>query len=245
VTQIPETPVPVPVTNATATQPPVTTAAAPAAVPQASPAAPAPAAAKPASPKAPAARTGSIAVRSTPARANVFIDGKSRGTTPRSLVKLPLGTYTIRVTHEGYQAQEKSVTLSAGDPHVTLNVTLTKPPARPAAPRPAVETPAPSGASAKPVPGAVMPSAQSPLVQAAQAAQGVGAIEIETRPTGARIRLDGAAAGVSPAVLDNVKAGSHAVRLELDGFRVWTTTVSIKPGTRTRIAASLERSSTR
>jgi hypothetical protein len=90
-----------------------------------------------------------------------------------------------------------------------------------------------------------MPSAQSPLVQAAQVAQGVGAIEIETRPSGARIRLDGAAAGVSPAVLDNVKAGSHTVRLELDGFRVWTTTVLIKAGTRTRIAASLERSSTR
>jgi len=176
----------------------------------------------------------------------VFIDGKARGATPRSLAKLPMGTYTIRVTRQGYQAYERTITLSPSEPNARLTATLTKPPAKPAAPRTTVVPPAASAEPSKPAPGAgVAPSAQSPLVQAAQVAQGVGAIEIETRPSGARIRLDGAAAGVSPAVLDNVKAGSHTVRLELEGFRVWTTTVSIKAGTRTRIAASLERSSTR
>jgi hypothetical protein len=248
VTQIPETPAPVPVTTTTQTAPGTT---APAATPQASEPAPLPAAEaeppKPAAPRTPTARTGSITVRSEPSRANVFLDGKARGTTPRSLAKLPMGTHTIRVTRQGYQAHEKTITLSAAEPNARLTVTLTRPPTRPAAPTTTVvpsTAPAGAAAPARPAPG-VMPSAQSPLVQAAQAAQGVGAIDIDTRPAGARIRLDGAAAGVSPAVLDNVKAGSHTVRLELDGFRVWTTTIVIKPGTRTRIAASLERSSTR
>ncbi len=241
VTQIPETPEPIPVTATGATPEPATTTAVPVNEPPV--ATPVPPVAKPAAPRVPATRTGSITVRSTPSKAYVFVDGKTRGTTPRSLAKLPLGTYTIRVTHQGYQAYERKVTLTAAEPNVRLNVTLDRPPTRPAAPKPTVD--APAAAPSRPAAGAVAPSTQSPLVQAAQVAQGVGALEIDTRPPGARIRLDGAAVGVSPAVLDNVKAGTHTLRLELDGFRAWTTTVSIKAGTRTRIAASLERSSTR
>jgi hypothetical protein len=238
-----------------ALNPPQAPAAA-AATPQAGPApvpaeaaprttAPAPAPPAAASPAVPAVKTGSITVRSTPSRANVFLGGKARGVTPRSLAKLPLGTYTIRVTRSGYQAQEKTVTITAADPNARISFTLVRP-AKPAAPKPPSAPPKPADAAV-----AGPPPTPSPLEQAAQAAQaaraasGVGVIEIDTRPQGARVRLDGKDAGVSPVVLNDVKEGAHTVRLELEGFRIWSTTVSVKAGTRTRIAASLERSATR
>jgi len=70
---------------------------------------------------------------------------------------------------------------------------------------------------------------------------GAGTLVADSRPGGARVVLDGRAIGKTPLKLANVKAGTHTVRLELDGYRVWTAEITVAGGRDTRVAGSLER----
>jgi hypothetical protein len=63
----------------------------------------------------------------------------------------------------------------------------------------------------------------------------------ESRPPGARVVLDGRVIGKTPLKLGNLKAGAHTVRLEVDGYRVWSTEVTVVAGRETRVAGSLDR----
>jgi hypothetical protein len=72
----------------------------------------------------------------------------------------------------------------------------------------------------------------------------VGVLVVESRPAGARVQLDGRDVGTTPLSLPEAPTGSRTVRIILDGFLPWTTTVDVEPGQRTRVAASLEQGST-
>ncbi len=67
-----------------------------------------------------------------------------------------------------------------------------------------------------------------------------GAIEIMSRPRDAQVFLDGTLVGRAPMSIPNVPEGMHQVRVELDGFSPWVTSVRVKGGSRARIGASLE-----
>jgi hypothetical protein len=67
-----------------------------------------------------------------------------------------------------------------------------------------------------------------------------GSVLVESRPAAARVFLNGTEVGRTPLLLPDVRAGSHVVRLELDGHRTWTASVRVVAGERRRVAASLE-----
>jgi hypothetical protein len=99
--------------------------------------------------------------------------------------------------------------------------------AKPAAPKPADKKPA---AVAKAAP----PRAKEP-------ATFVGSLVVVSRPTGATVSLDGRVVGTTPLTLPEVAAGSHAVKLELDGYRTWSVAAEVVSGQQKRVSASLER----
>ena len=74
--------------------------------------APAPTPSRPASGAVERAPTGSMLIRSTPADADVLVNGKPRGKTPVALRELALGSYNIRVAREGYAAEERTLQLT-------------------------------------------------------------------------------------------------------------------------------------
>lgn len=237
----------VPAPAASAAVPPSSPGSAPApSVPV--PAVPTPAAAATASPVPPRVeaesarprsapvRTGIVRVRTTPSQADVFVDGERRGVTPRNVVSVPFGSHTVRVTRPGYQPQERTITIGEGQADVRVSFTLRR--AGRTAPSPSSAT---RGATtAKPSPPVKAPSqAPAPGVSASRAS-GAGSIEIDTRPPGARVRIDNRDVGVTPIVVGDISEGTHSIRLELAGYRPWVTTVTVKAGARTRIAASLE-----
>jgi hypothetical protein len=47
--------------------------------------------------------------------------------------------------------------------------------------------------------------------------------------------------GVTPLTLPEVAAGSHAVRIQLEGYRTWSVSAQVVPGQPKRVNASLER----
>jgi serine/threonine protein kinase len=156
---------------------------------------------------------GHLVVRTRPAGARVDVGGRSRGESPATINDLPYGPHTVRVSREGYVTEQRRVTLSAHKPTQTIDVTLRK-----------VAAPAPAPARA---------AAREPSTF-------VGTLVIESRPVGAKVFIDGRLVGVTPVTTADVQAGSHVVRLEMTGYRRWSTSVRVVAGERDRVAASLE-----
>jgi hypothetical protein len=76
---------------------------------------------------------------------------------------------------------------------------------------------------------------------AAETAAALGTLIVDSRPQGAAVFVDGRPAGHTPLSLPDVRVGSHAVRIERDGYRIWTASVSISAGEPNRVTASLEK----
>jgi hypothetical protein len=148
---------------------------------------------------------GSLRVRSTPSGARVSVNGTNRGTTPLTVRDLPLGTYRIQVTRDGYEPNEQDVQLSRGRPSPAVTVRLRR-----------------SGP-----------------------AEFTGSLVVESLPAGAAVFVDGRLAGKTPVTIARVPAGSHVVRLEMVGYRRWSTSVQVVTGESARVSGSLERESLR
>ena len=68
-----------------------------------------------------------------------------------------------------------------------------------------------------------------------------GSLVLDSRPTGARVYVDGALVGTTPMQIDAITGGDHAVRFEMDGFGPWSSTAKVTAGAKTRVSGSLER----
>jgi serine/threonine-protein kinase len=191
-----------------ATAPPVV-AAAPAAQSQASPATavhaerppviepvedtPEPAAAAPASDvRRAAAPAGRLLIRSEPAGALVFIDGRVSGETPVTVRDVSLGSHAVRVARSGYVPQTERVTLQAESPARTMSFKL-----------------------------------EAGLPQTAAV---VGAVDVDSRPRGARVFVDGRLVGQAPLRIAELRPGEHRVTIELGGYYPVTNTVEVVAG---------------
>lgn len=71
------------------------------------------------------------------------------------------------------------------------------------------------------------------------AAPTTGAVSVITDPAGARILVDGAAAGNAPLTVANLAPGKHAVQAERDGFESATRDVDVKAGTTASVTIHL------
>ena len=212
----PATPMaPSPAADAAAVTPDPPAAAVPSATP-AAPAAPAPAAGR-AAPAPAATPTGRLLVRSTPAGAEVVVNGERRGVTPLTLRGLAAGTYAVRVSRAGFTAAEQRVVLNRARPSRSLDVTLR----RATAARPATPARRPAPRAAAPAP------------------TGDGSLVVDSRPPGARVIVDGRAVGVTPLTIPALSAGTHTVRIERAGYAPVATTTRVEPGARARVAVTL------
>lgn len=63
-----------------------------------------------------------------------------------------------------------------------------------------------------------------------------------TRPVGAQMFLDDMLVGTTPLFMSRLSPGSHQVRLELPGFKTYSSTIHIEPNERFRLAVQLEES---
>jgi hypothetical protein len=174
--------------------------------------APATASARPPASRGAAATAGTMTVRSSPPRAGVTVNGTWRGRTPLTLDRLRFGAYTVRVVQPGFATAREEVRLSAADPSKTVSVRLRR-----------NSAPAPSAAAAG--------SAETALV---------GSLYVDSRPRGARVMLDGRPVGTTPTRINDVKIGSHVVRLELADHRLWAISTSVTAGRETPVTGSLE-----
>jgi hypothetical protein len=93
----------------------------------------------------------------------------------------------------------------------------------------------PAASPAPPATSAVAPAAAA----AVATTSGPGAIDIDSRPRGAQVRVDGRLLGAAPMRALDLTAGEHLVTLELPGYATWTRRVTVVPGRPTPLHASL------
>jgi hypothetical protein len=67
-----------------------------------------------------------------------------------------------------------------------------------------------------------------------------GSLVVNSRPSGARVFLNGRSVGRTPLVLRNQTAGSRAVRVALDGYEPWSSAVQVIADTETHLRAELK-----
>ena len=68
----------------------------------------------------------------------------------------------------------------------------------------------------------------------------LGSLTVQSRPSGARVTVDGASAGITPLVVA-LPVGLHQVRIQGDGYQAWATSVEVTAAERVEVNASLER----
>ena len=121
---------------------------------------------------------------------------------------------------QGYAAAERRVVITPSRPSQSLTIELER-----------VGGTAARGADA----------ARPPASPAGSTGRFTGALNVVSRPPGATVFLDGKLVGTTPLSLPSVTAGSHAIRLEHDGYRRWTSSIRVVASEPNRITASLEK----
>jgi hypothetical protein len=149
----------------------------------------------------------------------VFVDDRERGRTPVTIANLPLGTHFVRIARDGYATENRRVFITAGRPAESLEVTL-------------------EGLGAASSDGSITrnPTPRTP----ATIGTAMGMLDVESRPAGARVFIDGKLVGTTPVGMVQVAAGEHMIRLEHDGYQRWASTIRVVSGERSRVTASLE-----
>jgi hypothetical protein len=144
----------------------------------------------------------------------VSVDGKDYGLTPATVRDLSRGAHRLTITRNGYAPEERRFVITSARPAPSMTIALA--PARAAAP---------------------------PRVPATGVADGrfAGGLAVDSRPAGAKVFMDGKLVGTTPMTLPSVPAGSHAIRLERDGYQRWSSSVRVVASEQNRVTASLER----
>ena len=76
-------------------------------------------------------------------------------------------------------------------------------------------------------------------IPVAPAAAGTGTLTVRTDPAGAEVYLDDVLRGASPAIIPNLAAGSHILRLEREGYQTMRVPVTISDGKTTEYSTAL------
>lgn len=171
-----------------------------------------------------------------------FAGGYGVGTRERPLASAAAERPAGRDATDVAIAKPQPPPASEAAPPVAVPREPATPPARPARREP----PAPSqSAAARPAPE--RPSSRRPPPPPPQAPASApsrryqGGLTVDSRPTGARVFLDGRLVGTTPLAIAAVPAGEHALRLERDGYRRWSSSVRVVAEEQNRVTASLER----
>jgi hypothetical protein len=93
---------------------------------------------------------------------------------------------------------------------------------------------------ARPQPPSPRNPSSTPRVGSLKLAGYRGSLAVNSAPTGATVLVNGVAVGTTPLLLKDVPVGSRVVRLELDGYKGWSSAVRVVANQRVRTAVDLQ-----
>jgi len=205
---------------------------------------------------------GTIEIVSTPAGAEVYVDGEYQGITPLNITVSP-GAHSVQLTRPGYEDYSTTVTVEAGKT-VILTVSLTPKPGT------LVVDSTPSGASVyvdgsyqgttpltvKVQPGPhevnvtlkgyepytktvnVPPGGTVRMAAKLEKKPAAGTLQVNSEPPGASVYVDGTYRGTTPLTL-TLPPGTHTVEVRKEGYQPVKRTIEVAPGEEKRITLTL------
>jgi hypothetical protein len=66
-----------------------------------------------------------------------------------------------------------------------------------------------------------------------------GTISVDSQPAGGQVSVDGHSVGVTPLVGWELPAGSHVVRIDLEGYERWSTSIQVVSEKTLNVATNL------
>lgn len=197
---------------------------------------------------------GLVLLRSTPSEADIEINGAHRGRTPLLLTDLPLGKYRLKASSLGYLSREVEFELENRAPQL-ISVSLTSDSAvlaiKTEPPGASVKV---NGLSKGDTPCSLdrLPAGENELVislpghvvyrskiklQANQTENleitlkpMPGVLSAISIPTGARVFVDDKLSGQTPLTLESLEAGTHAIKVEMDGYTTVSRSLEFQQG---------------
>ncbi|WP_461867042.1 PEGA domain-containing protein [Thermococcus sp.] len=207
---------------------------------------------------------GILVLYSEPSGAEVYINGHYRGETPLRL-KLPPGTYSLKVTKEMYKDHITNITLSAGERKrisIQLSSILNSLPILKVSSSPLGAKVYINGSYRGKTPLILQLYPGTYKIKLAKDEYTVytttitlkigenrsisvnltpafGYLSVTSNPSGAKVYVDGGYIGETPIEDYKLYTGNHKIRLIKDGYEDYTKTIAIHPGQTTVISASL------
>ena len=171
---------------------------------------------------------GSIAVTSEPSGATVYLDNAIKGITPVTLDSVPNGEHTVLLRLDGYSDFTEETTVMGDQPAVSAVL------------NPKSATISPTTISSSVVPSVSGTAATgTTMIPQTTAMASTGTLSVTTEPPGAIVYIDGEMKGITPATIPGLTAGTHTIRLILDGYEDFTTTTEIPAGTTSEFMTGL------
>ncbi|MFU8779704.1 MAG: PEGA domain-containing protein [Kiritimatiellia bacterium] len=209
------------------------------------------------------AHLSALRVDTTPAAAELYLNGQGPFTTPYVSTDLKPGTHLITIQTKGFQTHRQSITLAAGE-RVPLQIELepltglvlihtipadveVKVNNLNKGTTPLLLTDLPVGQHTLHLskPGfidktiALAITGRSPQHINETLMPSSATLAIASTPPGARITLNGASHGTTPATIETVPEGTAMLELQLEGYRPFAETLKLVAGQRAQLSVEL------
>jgi len=167
-----------------------------------------------------------IEVASTPARAEIQLDGNFVGNTP-STIGVAAGYHTIAINKNGYKLWERKIRVNGGKVSVVAELETEEDASKKKTETAVASTP---------------PASSSPSHDtSASPSETLVTVYFASEPGGAAINVDNASVGKAPMTL-KLKPGPHAFRMFMNGYQNWGQWLTIQAGPDVHVTATLTKS---
>jgi hypothetical protein len=177
--------------------------------------------------------SGTLSVSSTPAGAEIQLDGSFVGSTP-STIDVAAGDHTIAMNKNGYKLWERKIKVTGGKISVAAELETKE----------VSEASKHTADTAVPLTPATPPAATPPAPPrdaGADSPETLVMIYLTSDPDGAEINVDDSSVGKAPMTL-KLKPGKHAIRMFKNDYDNWIQWITIWAGANVRIKATLTKS---
>ena len=171
-----------------------------------------------------------LSVGSTPAGADILVDGKETGKTTPAQVLVDQGAHTILLRKSGFQPAETTVKLQPGESHSFAPALTPVVKETPVAESPVTDKPA---EKPKDKPGNIF--------KRIFGGDDRETLDVRTKPVGAEVLIDGALLPRKTPTRTPLKPGTHRVTIRMEGYRTLEKTIELKKGAPLQIDEALER----
>ena len=208
--------------------------------------------------------TGSISIKSEPVEARIFLDGKEVGTTPDTLLTVTPGRHEVEVRKDRYEVWSESVDVKIGEENTltpvlqmkTGSIMIDSEPSnakiyldgKDVGTSPETVTDLKPGKHTLEIKKARYKVWRESIETEADAVKTLtavlhtkaGSIIMKSRPSKAKIFLDGKEVGITPDIIRSIEPGTHEVEIRLEGYEIWRERLNVVADKEKALTAELQ-----